>query len=282
VAYVRISEIKEPELQEEITDSIKLKEKLLKKADQLKDQGNKRDVEVHSLFAHILEFHRREKKPIYCRLFDRMGLSDYELIDDIDCLARCVRTNKPPYKLKPRDKKYIYEYEFELDQEFKGNSKQYIIHGSETDNGKNINVELVQERSCFIKGVVALKSSQELDRIVTLIPYKNINDKVITGAIKSQAELFLSGDLENTAINDFLLRRTPNIINHKTGDPIVMSDAPESRLKEIIKAICSLNNSYLTIQGAPGSGKTYTGKHVIAELLKLGKKLAFHLIATRQ
>ena len=33
----------------------------------------------------------------------------YELIDDIDCLARCVRTNKPPYKLKPRDKKYIYE-----------------------------------------------------------------------------------------------------------------------------------------------------------------------------
>ena len=273
IKYLGISEVKEPELQEEITDSIKLKEKLLKKADQLKDQGNKGDAEIHSLFAHILEFHGREKKPIYWRLFDRMGLSDYELIDDIDCLASCVRTNKPPYKLKPRDKKYIYEYEFELDQEFKGNSKQYIVHGSQADNGKNINVELVQERSCFIKGIVALKSSQELDRIVTLIPYENINDKVITEAIKSQAELFLSGDLENTAINDFLLRRTPNITNHKTGDPIVMSDLPESRLKEIIKAICSLNNSYLTIQGAPGSGKTYTGKHVIAELLKLGKKI---------
>lgn len=34
-----------------------------------------------------------------------------------------------------------------------------------------------------------------------------------------------------------------------------------------------MDNSYLTIQGPPGAGKTYTGKHLIAELIKKGKKV---------
>ncbi len=45
------------------------------------------------------------------------------------------------------------------------------------------------------------------------------------------------------------------------------------RMKQIIQAIINLDNSYLVIQGPPGAGKTYTAKHVIAELLKLGKRI---------
>jgi uncharacterized protein len=43
-------------------------------------------------------------------------------------------------------------------------------------------------------------------------------------------------------------------------------------LDQIKSAICNLDNSYIVIQGPPGAGKTFTGKHVIAELLKQGKK----------
>jgi len=35
----------------------------------------------------------------------------------------------------------------------------------------------------------------------------------------------------------------------------------------------NLDNSYLTIQGPPGSGKSHTGKHIIAELVKTGAKI---------
>ncbi len=59
---------------------------------------------------------------MYWRFFDRMGLSDEELMDDIDCLAHCVRTDKPPYKPTPKARNLVYEYAFNPNQEFKGAS----------------------------------------------------------------------------------------------------------------------------------------------------------------
>jgi uncharacterized protein len=68
------------------------------------------------------------------------------------------------------------------------------------------------------------------------------------------------------------MRDNPRITGHESGKPII-SQNPSARLLEIIRAVSYLDNSYLTIQGPPGSGKTYTAKHVIAALLKLGKKI---------
>ncbi len=274
IVYFGKTEGIEAEAQDEITERIKLKDALLQKATQLKDQGDIRNAEVYSLFAWVLEFHRREKKPMYWRFFDRMGLSDEELIDDVDCLARCKRTNKTPYKQTSRARNLIYEYAFDSNQEFKGICKKYIILGKERDDGKNINVNVIKEDSHFDKGLIALQMSQELDEIITLIPDENISVKPIPEAITKQAASFLRGDLVNTAIVDFLMRNVPRISGHQSGKPIVLSHDPSFRLLEIVKAVRYLDNSYLTVQGAPGSGKTYTGKHVIAELLKLGKKIA--------
>ena len=273
IVYRGVTKVTKPDLPEEVTNSIQLKEKLLKKAVQLKEQGDIKNADAHCLFAWVLEFHRREKKPMYWRLFDRIGLSDEELVDDIDCLAHCVRTNKPPYKPTIKARNYIYEYEFDTTQEFKGNCTKYIVLGVERDNGKNLTVKVIKEDSCFDEGLIALQGSQELEGAIALIPDEDIQVKPIPEAIIKQAEAFLRNDLANTAIGDFLMRHTPRITGHQAGQPITSSNMPQARLSEIIKAISSLDNSYLTIQGAPGSGKTYTGKYVIAELLKLGKKI---------
>jgi uncharacterized protein len=209
---------------------------------------------------------------MYWRLFDRMGLSDEELIYDIDCLAYCVRTDKPPYKETPKSRNLIYEYSFDPNQEFKGICERYIVLGKVQDNGKNISVKVKKEESSLEKGLIALQTGQELDEVITLIPEENISAKPIPEAITKQADTFLRGDLVNTAIIDFLMRDNPRITGHESGKPII-SQNPSARLLEIIRAVSYLDNSYLTIQGPPGSGKTYTAKHVIAALLKLGKKI---------
>ena len=67
-------------------------------------------------------------------------------------------------------------------------------------------------------------------------------------------------------------RKQPRI-KGLNGGGIAPSKDPSQKLKEVITAVQNLENSYLTIQGPPGSGKTYTGKHVIAELVKSGAKV---------
>ena len=272
IVYLGKTEVIEPEVQDEITERVKLREALLQKSSELQDQGDVKNAKVHSIFAWALEFHRREKKQMYWRLFDRMGLSDEELIYDIDCLAYCIRTDKPPYKETPKSRNLIYEYSFDPNQEFKGICERYIVLSKVQDSGKNINVKIIREESSLEKGLIALQTSQELDEVITLIPDENISAKPIPEAITKQAEAFLRGDLVNTAIVDFLMRDNPRITGHESGKPII-SQNPSARLLEIIRAVSYLDNSYLTIQGPPGSGKTYTAKHVIAALLKLGKKI---------
>jgi len=274
ISYLGKTDVVEIELNEEASARIHLQNKLLQKAAELKDAGLEEKSRVTSLLAWSLEFYRREKKPMYWRLFDRLGLSDEDLMDDIDCLAHCERTDKPPYKLTPRTRtKLVYEYAFDPNQEFKGASKKYYVLGAVRENGRNISVTVIKEDSRLGEGYIALQTSEALDDVITLIPDEDIRADPIPEAITKQVEAFVREELLDTAIYDFLMRKNPRIIAHKSGEPIAPNHDSSLRLKEIIHAVNQLDNSYLTIQGPPGSGKTYTAKHVIAELLKLGKRV---------
>lgn len=273
IPYLGKTELVDNPQKDEVVVRIQLQNRLLQKSAQQFEAGLVEHAKVTSLLAWSLEFHRREKKPMYWRLFDRMGLSEEELVDDIDCLAHCVRTDKSPYKLKPRDHHYVYEYAFDSNQEFKGASEKYFVLDKERADGNNLSVTFIKENSRLGEGYIALKTGESLDDIITLIPDENIRVEPIPEAIAKQVDAFDQGHLTGSAIFDFLMRSTPRIIGHKSGEPIAPSHDPKLRLIEIIHAIRHLDNSYLTIQGPPGSGKTYTAKHVIAELLKLGKKI---------
>lgn len=75
-----------------------------------------------------------------------------------------------------------------------------------------------------------------------------------------------------TLFLDFLQRRPPRIFGH-AGGGIVDENSVIPLLDQVIEIVQNLNNSYLCIQGPPGAGKTYTGKHLIAELVKRGKRI---------
>ncbi|CEG60024.1 putative helicase [Legionella micdadei] len=273
IAYLGKTEIVPEPKDEKVLEVVRLRDKLLNKSNQLKTQGLEGQARIANLFAWVLEFHRREKKPMFWRLFDRLGSSHEELLDDIDCLALCERTNKPAYKLKPRDQNLCYEYRFDPNQEFKAASDKYIVLGQERADGKNISAEVIKKDSNLVEGLIVLKTGAALESVVTLIPDENINQEPIPAAIASVAKAYDQGQLENTAIYDFLMRRPPRITGLTPGSPIAPSHDSDERLNQIISVVKNLNNSYLTIQGPPGSGKTYTAKHVIAELLKLGKRI---------
>lgn len=272
ICYLGKTEHVELEIKEELGERIQLRDRLLAQAERLKSEGNIELAKIHLIFAWSIEFHRREAKPVFWRMFERLGLTGEDLLDDIDCLAYCRRTPKPPYKPSPKSRNMAYEYFFDPEQEFKGAAKQYFILDNETKDGKALTANYYEEDSDLEHGTIVLQMKNEVDDPITLIPNEYVDPHSIPDAIAKQAALFEQGLLENTAILDFLSKSYPRINDHPQGLAIASSHHPEERLTEIIRAVLNLNNSYLTLQGPPGSGKTYTGKHLIAELIRRGKK----------
>ncbi|WP_440616929.1 DEAD/DEAH box helicase [Cysteiniphilum sp. 6C5] len=217
----------------------------------------------------MLEFHRREAKPVFWRLFERLGLSHLELMDDLDCLAYCQRTDREPFKPTPKARNLAYEYSFDPSQEFKGVQKQFYILGFETANGKTQKVTFIPEESNLQDGIIVLQSNQEPPKEIALVPDEFVNAEPIPKAINRIVLDYEMGRLKSnrSAIIDFLTRSKPRITGGVTGS-IASSNDPKEKLQQIIQAISKLDNSYLTIQGPPGTGKSYTAKNVITELLK--------------
>ncbi|PCO05582.1 helicase [Microbulbifer flavimaris] len=287
IPYIGLAEPRDVEPSQEATERILCRERLLVLAEQQRTQERRERAEsaaqqgegtssvpqsvVTETLAWLLEFHRREAKPVFWRLFDRLGLSDEDLADDINCLAQCVRTQRPPFKPTPNARKRAYEYQFDPSQEFKGAGSTFYIAGEENENGKTMRVGYEKLESDLQAGRIVVSSMREPPTLITLIPDEYVNPGLIELALDRQVAAYERGDWGACAIGDFLARATPRIKGIVPGTPIVDDGAATTPLHQVIHAVCGLQDSYLTIQGPPGAGKTYTGKHLIAELVREGK-----------
>ena len=273
IEYLGKTEVIEPAVSEEVTMVTALRDRLLDQAEtELLD--NPKQAQLTENLAWMLEFHRRESKPLFWKLFDRLGSDEIELFDDLDCLALCERTDRAPFKSQPKARNLSYEYSFDVEQEFKGAAKSFYLLGVEKLDGKNATVSFVAEESDLDKGIIVVKTKDEPSNIVSLIPNEYIDTSIISDALFRTVAEYEQGLFrqQQSAVIDFLTGAKPRISNHTGGD-IVSSDEPNARLEQIITAIVNLDNSYLPIQGPPGAGKTFTGKHVIAHLLKSGARI---------
>jgi len=270
ITFVGKIDVVEVEQTTEITKIEKLRDDLLCRAKAEELTQPEQSLITENL-AWSLEFHRRESKPVFWKMFDRMGAEESELLDDLDCLAFCTRTARAPFKIK---RSHGYEYSFDANQEFKAACSSYYVLNEETEDGKSLKVSVDRESSDFDNGLLVAKSMKYVPpQMMTLIPDEYVNPTPIPEAIADVVEKYNDNDSDNLAIVDFLSRSTPRINGLVEGSLIADSKDASDNLQQIITAVKNLDNSYLPIQGPPGAGKTYTGKHVIAELVKEGKRV---------
>jgi len=267
--YIGKTESIEPEIKEEITKRIELRDRLLTQSAAEQAIDPKLSAITENL-AWMLEFHRRENKPVFWRQFDRLSMDEEELFDDLDCLALCARTDRKPFPIK---RSQGYEFKFDSRQEFKITTDSFFVLGEFNVDGKAQKASIHKESSDFLNGLIVIKSTTPvLYSMMTLIPDNYVNPEPMPQAISEVVATYEKGGLKNSAILGFLNRSVPNI-SLPPGTDIVTGETADERLTSVINAACNLNNSYLPIQGPPGSGKSYTGKYVIAELMRRGKKV---------
>ena len=127
--------------QEEIPDEVvsarlAMRDQLLVKADSFHLADDHAAAAVSENMAGLLEFHRREAKPVWWRYFDRHGSTPEQLMHDPACLAQCQRTAREPFKPTERARNLAYEYRFRAGQDFKGLPSQVDLHGERVEGDK--------------------------------------------------------------------------------------------------------------------------------------------------
>lgn len=260
IAYLVPDGEGEKEVPDEVTEVTKLRDRLL---DASEAEADTKRAALLEVLAWSLEFHRRENKPAWWRLYERLGWTELEFFEDMDCLAGLTRTANEPYLPTSRARNHVYEYAYDTNQPFKGSGKNYYVLGE--DDMKVTRYSYEPDA-----GLISFQFKEPLPNRLNILPNEYVRPVPIPAAIKTVTETLLDTDFKPCAIVDFLTRSRPRIHGSSSGD-IIKTDA--EFMTEIIQAATNLDNSYLCIQGPPGAGKTYTAKHIIGELLRQGKRV---------
>jgi uncharacterized protein len=220
---------------------------------------------MHELVSQLLDFHRREQKPQWWRIFDWQDRTDEELVEDFECLgALTLSSTKPPYR---EVQSSVYTYQFpEQETKLDAGDTCYIAATLERA-GEIVSMDL---KACTVAIKRGIRSGP-LPRKLSVTPEHPFNVTKLREALDRFGEAEAASSGTYSAARSLLLRELPRITGVRHGQPVVPA-GPVS-LKASIEAVGNLRDSYLLIQGPPGSGKTYTASHIIVEMLRRGKRV---------
>jgi hypothetical protein len=218
---------------------------------------------LRELLFQLLGFHRRTEKPVWWALFARQQASEEELLDDVEVIG-CMTQAKPPV-LTSEGWECSYHYP---EQEFKlktGDNCCIVETMVEVE-------DVVIDEENRLVSFHATSNTPPPARTVALGTGLPISTAVIQKAYKRFVDAYLDGSDRYSAGLDLLRRSIPQVTGITRGDPLI--GPGEGLVEGTSRTTLSLSGSYLFVQGPPGAGKTYTGSHVIVDLLRAGKKVA--------
>lgn len=225
-----------------------------------------------ALFGHLLEFHRREDRPMWWAMFDRHEMTDDDLIQDVNCLGG-LRRGGPDPAPAGNLRRFRYTVDAEQDTKLRAGDRCFFAH--------DLNVTLRVAELDLERGVVTIElNARMLERIgapperLALIPSEYVPTDPLQKSIEQAARRYLDGGPVHPALDDFLERRPPRFVDHAgapdaEGGPLVRED--EEPADAVVRQAPFMAGTTLFIQGPPGSGKTTTAARTIVDLIARGR-----------
>ena len=229
--------------------------------------------QTQELLGQMVEFHRREAKPVWWAMFDRHAMTEEELVQDMNCLGGLRRLSQPPEPIK-RSHGFWYSYDPDQDTKLDVGAQCYFAHDLEM----KIPIHAVDQE----RGRICLKfSPRRLKQLpnglppdsLSLIPDEYVSARVIENAVRDVAQTWQEENRLPSALDDFLLRRPPRLQPQHPTDGGALIGPNEDRSHAVLRLVESLDHSTLCLQGPPGSGKTTLGARMILSLLDRGKRV---------
>lgn len=229
-------------------------------ATKLREQGDSRSV----MLAQLIDFHRREAKPVWWRMFDRAVATPDVLRDDPACIEGIQAEGNPV----PDKQSFIRSYRFDPSQECKLASGDRVQVLFTHELKAKFNVPMLDTAAGRLELKIGKKSLNEkcagaFPRQGSVIAYEFVDPAPIPEALTAVAAGHLSGQL-HPPVAALLERCAPATVMQRSGEPTI--DAA-------VRVAASMSGGCMVIQGPPGAGKTFTAAQVIQSLLAAGHKV---------
>ena len=204
-----------------------------------------------ALAAELLDYHNRERKPVYWAMFDKADMTPEELLEDREAIGGLTYTGES----RPEKKSTVFTFTYPAQEQKLG--KNPIDQATLRDAG-----ELVQPRPRRARA--RAQARPKLDEVPlpeALLPGGPYSTKAQEAALERIGRSLLAHDGRYPAIES-VLRREP-----------FDRDVQTNEMEQLTELLLSLDGRHLVIQGPPGSGKTYTSGRLIARLVDAGKRV---------
>jgi predicted RecB family nuclease len=222
------------------------------------------------LLGNLLNYHRREQKPEWWEHFNRLADPSALTVGDTKSLGSLRYDPEiPPFFAGSRDQLPVHTFTFP-DQE---HEMRAGVKPLDAATGRRAG-EIV--RVDDLKGILQIKLAAAIglpSRLTAIIPPTPHNDGKKRSIVEKLARAYTADTLErdHPATLALLLGQAPQLKDRPRGARI----QPPSITRCAISALLgALDESYLVIQGPPGSGKSTLGAWAIVDLLVAGKRVA--------
>ena len=206
----------------------------------------------HELAAQLLDYHDRERKPVWWAYYDRLERSPAELVDDAESIGLLERVGEPE-QVTRHSKSYTFTFPAQEHKIAQG--QQTFDPGTAKSPGEIIELDKEARRLVLKRGrQIDLRPLPE-----AIIPGRPYDTDDQEDALERLGRSLLAGDHRYPALES-ILHRIP-----------FERDVQTASLDEMKTLVASLDGRHLVIQGPPGSGKTWTSGRLIAYLISLGK-----------
>ena len=229
-----------------------------------------KNSKIKDILTNILGFHKREDDIFWQDVFRRAAeKNDEDLIEDAKCIGNMEKIKSESDKNDKKGFNKIYTYKFEK-QDYKIKENKNVLKALEGNLKENkVGKVLKIDDSNNNENIIKIRSTKELPKNLSIIAEGYVDSSPIINGIRRFVVSAAKDEKKYNATYEILKKNYPKIKNIKEGENIIKDG---DFLKESLKAVEDMNNSYLYFQGPPGVGKTYTAAFIIIELLKKEKK----------
>lgn len=219
-----------------------------------------KEQQAKFILANMLDWYRREQKSFWWEYYRILEMEPDELIDEKTVLTYLQFTGQSV----PDKRSVIDTYTFP-NQECELRPGNQIKNENDSSAGEIIEID-------ELNNIIRLKKGPSIKDLHpnTIIKFEQFSTKEKEENLICFAEWIVANGFENDLPNykvtrDLLLNELPKLSQS------LIDTTP--LLEKGIDWATKLDSSYLPIQGPPGAGKSYTGSHMIFDLIKKGKRI---------